>query len=216
MVPAAAIFYALLFAAAFIWIHLGGRGDLLFADLGEGLGPAVAVGLAAGGVVVAASILSHRRMRWARALEAEFRFVLGRRTPAEVAILALLSGTAEEVFFRGAMQPVWGIVWTSLIFGGIHFVPRRVYLPWTVLAIVVGFLFGGIYELTGNLYAPITAHVLINSVNLWRICGAAGVPTSPAPPTPPVSPEGLPPEASREEASSPPHRDDSEGPPPPP
>ena len=40
------------------------------------------------------------------------------------------------------------------------------HLGWTVFAIAVGFLFGFLYEWTGNLIAPIAAHTLVNAVNL--------------------------------------------------
>ena len=54
----------------------------------------------------------------------------------------------------------------SLIFGAIHFVPRRAFYPWTIFAIVVGFFFGALFEWTGNLIAPVVAHTLVNAVNL--------------------------------------------------
>lgn len=203
MIVATAIFYSFLLAAACIWLHLRGRGDLFARGLEEGLPAAVALGLAAGALVVAASLFSHLRLRWARALEAEFRRILGRRRPVEVVIVALFSGTAEEAFFRGAMQDAWGLVLTSLVFGGVHFIPRRIYLPWTFFAILVGFLLGSIYEVTGNLYAPIVAHVTINALNLWRICGPAGDAISPVPLEP------SPPPVSSVEEPPPPSPDDS-------
>ena len=216
MIVATAVFYSLLFAIGWVWIRLQGGGDPVRDGLGEGLALAVAAGLAVGGIVVAASVVTRRRVRWARALETEFREILGERGAAEVVVLALFSGTAEEVFFRGAMQNELGLVWTSLIFGGIHFIPKPVFLPWTVFAIAVGFLLGWIYQVTQNIYAPLSAHVLINGINLWRICGPGAEPISsilPEPPplldSPPVTPPPSPPEPP-----SPPGPEALQGPPP--
>ena len=73
---------------------------------------------------------------------------------------------AEEAFFRGALQPAAGWLLASLIFGAVHFVPRREFLPWTGFAILAGLLFGALFEATGNLVAPVVAHMLVNAVNL--------------------------------------------------
>lgn len=40
------------------------------------------------------------------------------------------------------MQPVFGHIATSILFGIIHVGPDRRYLIWTVLAVAVGFVFG--------------------------------------------------------------------------
>jgi membrane protease YdiL (CAAX protease family) len=73
---------------------------------------------------------------------------------------------AEEAFFRGALQPHVGLVAASLIFGLAHFAPRRDLLPWTAFSLGAGLLLGGLFEMTGNLLAPVAAHALINAVNL--------------------------------------------------
>ena len=86
-----------------------------------------------------------------------------------VVALALASGVAEEAFFRGALQPHVGLVAASLIFGVVHFVPRREFLPWTVFAVAAGFLLGWLFDTTGNLVAPVVAHTTINAVNLWLL-----------------------------------------------
>lgn len=207
MVIATAIFYSLLLALALVWMRISGLKNPFPGGLSEGLPGALALAVAAATLVVVGSLVTHRRLQWAQALEVEFRKILGERGPAEVILLALFSGVAEEAFFRGAMQPVLGLVWTSLIFGGIHFIPQRVYLPWTIFAVVVGFLLGWIYQVTGNIYAPTVAHVLINGVNLWRICGPGAPSISPAPSDPlpgPVPGEETPPPSPEEEPLPPP------------
>lgn len=80
--------------------------------------------------------------------------------------LAFFSGVGEEVFFRGALQPSFGLVPTSLLFGLLHIGPDRRFFAWTPWALAMGFLLGGIYEATGSLGGCIVAHVAINYANL--------------------------------------------------
>ena len=95
--------------------------------------------------------------------------LLGKPSARECVALGLASGVAEEAFFRGALQPALGWLLASLIFGLVHFAPRRELLPWTGFALGAGMLLGGLFEWTGNLVAPIVAHVVINAVNLRRL-----------------------------------------------
>jgi membrane protease YdiL (CAAX protease family) len=84
-------------------------------------------------------------------------------------LLAIASGMAEEMLFRGALQPAVGIVWASLIFGACHFLPRRELVIWSLYAVVMGFAFGWLFEWTGQLLAPIVAHSVVNGINLPRL-----------------------------------------------
>jgi membrane protease YdiL (CAAX protease family) len=173
IVRAAAQFYALLLAAAFAWAFFS-DGSLLYRSpaaetRGVRIGADFALGIAAAAGVIAFSEWLTRRTRLGRDLAVALAGVLGRRSPVECIFLALVSGVAEEAFFRGALQPHVGLVVASLIFGVVHFVPRREFLPWTVFAIAAGFLFGWLFDATGNLVAPIVAHAGINAVNLWLL-----------------------------------------------
>ena len=40
---------------------------------------------------------------------------------------------------------------------------------WSVYAVAMGFALGGLYDWTGQLVAPIAAHVLVNGINLPRL-----------------------------------------------
>lgn len=142
----------------------------ILADLGIG----TAVGLA----MVLVTWKLARSIRALQELEIEFRKVLGHLPPSRIIALALLSGVAEEVMFRGTLQPWLGYVLVSLIFGCLHFVPSMVFLPWTIFAIAAGFVFGGLFEWRASLVAPITAHVLVNSVNLHLIVSGKRLPES--------------------------------------
>jgi membrane protease YdiL (CAAX protease family) len=86
--------------------------------------------------------------------------------PADLVIIALLSGFCEEIFFRGVAQPVFGIVLTSLAFGLFHD-PSFRYISYAIIAAFYGYLLGLLYAYTGNLWAPIAAHVTHNLISLY-------------------------------------------------
>ena len=120
-------------------------------------------------LVLAATGPLMRRVPWLRWLAHEMRRMLGPLDLSTVLVLALASGVAEEVFFRGALLPVVGLTASSLLFGLIHTGPDRRYVAWTAFTLVVGFALGWIVVATGSLAGAVLAHVLINAVNLWRI-----------------------------------------------
>lgn len=137
-------------------------------DLGLGLG----VGL----IFVLLSNLATRFTEWGQNLARAMAEALGPISVPDAILLAFASGLAEEMFFRGALQPRVGLVFASLLFGIVHFVPRREFLPWTVFAIAVGFCFGVIFDSTGNLLAPVVAHIVINGINLPALVAQYGDP----------------------------------------
>jgi membrane protease YdiL (CAAX protease family) len=169
ILASAAVLYGLLLISALIWSFLR-TGDLLPESLRggrplESLGLGLALGLA---VIGLTGVLMRRdsALHW---FAIEVRTLLGPVDWGMALKLGLLSGIGEEAFFRGAMQPVFGFVLTSLIFGLIHVGPDRRYLTWTAFAVVMGFLLGGIQVWTGSIVGPLVAHILVNVVNLRRI-----------------------------------------------
>lgn len=152
------------------WLRLG---------FSLGLGLVLALG------VIASTRWLVRRTTWARDLHVAFRGVLGPVSGVEIAVFALTSGVAEELFFRAALQPATGYVAASLLFGLVHFGGRRL-LPWTLWAVVMGFALGALYALTGELLGCVVAHVWINYENLHFIAGHE--PTGAAPPRVPRAP----------------------------
>ncbi len=124
------------------------------------------LGTALASIVVVTTPLLVERTRWARALHEELRPIVDSLSSGEITLLALSSGFAEELFFRGAMQPVLGLLLTSLVFGVVHTGPRRVFLAWSAWAFVMGLAFGLIFELSGVIWGPVLAHVLINQRNM--------------------------------------------------
>jgi len=166
----AAAVYLFLFLAAVLWLYFQDRP--LFPDealLPLRLGRDVGIGVAGAVALVFGSWLLSRFSAWARDLECEFKKIFGDLRAWEIGLLALLSGFVEELLFRGAMQPVFGIVLTSLVFGLLHVGPGRIFWPWTLLAVAMGFFLGWLREFTGAITAPVVVHVGVNVVNLARI-----------------------------------------------
>ncbi len=156
---------------ALVWRQWGYEEPILYvsaeaARRGVSPGSDLALGLAAGAVLLAASHLATRTTRWGEELARALAEALGSIPLAGAIGLALASGIAEEMLFRGALQPRVGWMAAGVLFGLVHFAPRRELLPWTGFAIVAGLLFGGLFQVTGNLVAPIVAHVLVNAVNI--------------------------------------------------
>lgn len=186
VVRLAAVFYGILTAGAALWVWLAESRGLWSRAVGRvGWAGEAGLGLVIGLWVVGLFILASRGVRWLRDLEEEFARALGPITAAQAVILAVFSAVGEECLFRGAMQPRWGLVITSLSFGLMHWPWHRRLWPWPVLACGAGFLLGWMAESTDGLLAPILAHAVINAVNLWRLSrrphAAAGFSVGPVP-----------------------------------
>lgn len=82
---------------------------------------------------------------------------------ASVLVIAIISGVAEELFFRGVLQTQYGIWVASLIFGLAH-IWRKTAILYGIYAAVMGLLFGGLYLWSGSLWVPTLAHIVNNFV----------------------------------------------------
>ena len=164
----AGIFYGALVVAAAVWSALRGRnlhflGDWVVSDLL--LGALTAAG------TISLGLLAYRLLPVLREIAEELapRLVDG-ADRSSLVLVAIFSGVGEETFFRGAVQPEFGLVVASLVFGLLHVGPDRRYVVWTAWAVLAGFMFGALYEITGGLLAPILAHSAHNAATLllWR------------------------------------------------
>jgi hypothetical protein len=117
---------------------------------------------------------AERLVPLARELDRQLMAALGPLEPAEVIGLAVLSGFAEELFFRGAVQGAFGWLPATLAFAILHSGPGRAFRLWTVFAAVAGLLFAGLVVWRGNLLAPIVGHFLVNAIYLRRLASRAG------------------------------------------
>jgi membrane protease YdiL (CAAX protease family) len=154
--------------ALWIGLRLGVIPLSLFVDR-DGWWIDLGVGIAAGLLLLGAWWGAERTFPLARDLEARLGEALGPVTPSEAVALALLSGFAEELFFRGAVQGALGWTAATILFGLLHSGPGKAFRLWTLFAVVAGALLGGIMMWRGNLLGPVAGHVLVNAVNLRRL-----------------------------------------------
>lgn len=107
----------------------------------------------------------------ARQVEGELARLLGPLSRGDALALAALSGFAEELFFRGAVQGSWGLAAATVLFALLHTGPRPAFRAWTLFAAVAGLLFGALVEWRGNLLPAVLAHFFVNAINLVRLAG---------------------------------------------
>ena len=158
--------YCMLLGLALGWIFFRGRLSWgLFVDIRvENLPRLILLTLGTSSCMVALSLYCSRNFAWAEQLEAEFVKFLVPMKLWEIAAIGLLSGIAEETFFRGALQTTVGLIPASLAFGLAHFVPRHPFWNWSLYAAFAGFLLGCLFELTHQLLPVMVAHGLTNFV----------------------------------------------------
>jgi len=80
--------------------------------------------------------------------------------------LGIASAVSEELFFRGLLATVIGLVASSLAFGLLHQMRGPARWAWAAWATVMGLLFGVLFFATGSLLGPMVAHAAINVANL--------------------------------------------------
>jgi uncharacterized protein len=164
----AALFYGSLAVVAALWCGLRGFEVRLF---GESLGVSALLGVLTAACTVTLGLLAYRFLPTLREISEELapRLVDGAAS-TNLVLVAIFSGVGEEAFFRGALQQEFGLVIASLLFGVAHIGPDRRYLVWTAWAVLAGFAFGLLYEVSGGLLAPILAHSGHNAATLllWK------------------------------------------------
>ncbi len=170
LLKGATIFYAVLALLAWGW-----AGVFDIALLGETSPsvPAVFHGFILGiGVVVLSGALYAGSRSVRRSSEILEQFLRG-TTVLGAVWLALISGFAEEVMFRGALFGQLGLIGTSIFFGLCHFVPLRAFWWYPIYAAFAGYLFGVLRGSSGSVWPCVVAHVVINGINLswlaWRV-----------------------------------------------
>jgi membrane protease YdiL (CAAX protease family) len=88
--------------------------------------------------------------------------------PLGVVAIGAAAGVGEEWLFRGVLQPLVGLVASSVLFGVAHVGGSRM-LPFGVWATVMGLVMGGLAVSTGGLIAPIVAHGVYDMLALEYI-----------------------------------------------
>jgi membrane protease YdiL (CAAX protease family) len=180
----ALLLYGSMAVAALIWIEFRGTRSLTAMLWEPPAGLPAAAGVSAGIFMAAAAAAMSVTLPAFRSLETEFAQICADQRGVEIALLALMSGAAEELFFRGAMQQEFarrfgvtgGVLATALIFGLVHVPLSRRMMTWPLLACVSGVVLGALMAWTESLLAPMAAHIVVNAVGLWRIARRYGTP----------------------------------------
>lgn len=164
-------FYAvMILAAAVLQLVFGGNPRALWTPFplraDDPVAAQVALGVGVGLGVVLLSRLGSTMFEWSRQLDRWFRDVLGSLDGREIFAMAAMSSLAEEVFFRGFLQPRLGLWPTAILFGLVHFPFERRLIPWTISATAMGAVFGWMVETQGTLLAAVLAHFTVNYFNL--------------------------------------------------
>jgi len=155
-----------LLAVALIWAYLQSLPFLAALTLTVGdvlVGICAGAGLLAGNY--AAITYGSRYSRFFRTikelLDSEVIPLFRHLDATAIFIIALLSGVAEEVFFRGVLQANVGLWLASAIFGAAHVWKKEAFV-YGVYASIIGVAFGACYQWRGNLWIPIFAHIVNN------------------------------------------------------
>lgn len=165
------VVYLLMAVAGILWIGFRLDGPIplsLFVDR-RGWWLDLLLGIGSGLVLLGIWWSAERLFPLARQLEDQLAAVLGALSAPEAFGLAVISGLAEELFFRGAVQGQWGWLPATVLFAVLHSGPGRAFRLWTLFAVLAGALFGGLMLWRGNLLAPVIGHFLVNGVNLRRL-----------------------------------------------
>lgn len=125
-----------------------------------------ALGLGTATTLVFVTRLLVWRYRWAQRLHVDLRPVARDLSPPQILLVAGLSSLGEELFFRGVLVPLVGVVVSSIAFGALHQVRGPSRWVWAAWASIVGVALAAIFAATGSLLGPILAHALVNAANL--------------------------------------------------
>jgi membrane protease YdiL (CAAX protease family) len=165
-----AVLILLAWALDFWW-----RGDGLMAWKGDSQVNPFWWGVAAlfVGIYWALVTTASRWSIWFTDLEKVFRQILTPLSYLQILFLALLSGFVEEWFFRGVLQPQFGIIVSSFVFGLCHLLPAPRIWIWSFFAFLAGIILGILYDQTQSLVFVASLHALINAGVLWWLNATA-------------------------------------------
>jgi hypothetical protein len=94
------------------------------------------------------------------------RPAMGRAGDGALLTVAVAGAVGEELFFRGLLVPLIGVVASSIVFASLHQIRGASRWGWMLWAGIMGLLFGAIFAATGSLAGPLLAHAAINHHNL--------------------------------------------------
>lgn len=120
-------------------------------------------------IVHLASILSVRKWRTLQRNLRDLEALFGRLNPRQIFLIALCSGIAEELFFRGWLLNETGLLVSSMIFGIAHIPPNRAWLFWPFFSLLMGLVLGALCLWTNTLFYAVGVHVGVNFLNILRL-----------------------------------------------
>ena len=88
--------------------------------------------------------------------------LFGGLSGVQIAIVSVAAGVGEELLFRGVLQPEFGLVPASVIFGLLHMGGRGT-LAFGLWAMAMGAVLGLLAVWTNGLLAPIVAHAVYDA-----------------------------------------------------
>lgn len=153
-------------------------------ELGETLGPVgpveVAVGAGVGAAWLVATHIGHAvlcRLFPSFIDQVKDLYGLGVNDPASRVVGPILAmAIAEELLFRGVVQGLAGMVVGVVVYTAVQVVERK----WALVlaALLGGIVWGGLFELTGGIVAPIVAHALwtLSLTVVWPLRGCRDAP----------------------------------------
>lgn len=149
----------------FSWLLLGLFGPLFhapssLAELFAIESPAMPVGAGAVGGLLAAGVTIALYTRWPTLREGLGRSPLGMysRLDMKGALLLAFGGAiGEGVFFRGAVQTLFGLLPAAFVYGLLQMIGRPKLWPVAVLHVGLGLIFGLAYDMSGSLWAAVLA-----------------------------------------------------------
>ena len=86
----------------------------------------------------------------------DIRTLFASTTFIDICLISIMAGLAEELLFRGVIQAKWGIIAASILFGLLHSVTPA----YILLATVIGFYIGLLYQVFQSLLIPIQLHCI--------------------------------------------------------
>ena len=123
------------------------------------------IGLAIGLVYVGISRWLVHSTRWGKALEDELLGLLRNRERSPLSD-AISSSILEECVFRGLLLNYVSLWLGAAIFALFHLPTQRDLILWMLSAFAMGLVFGVLFLSGFSLLAPLSAHFIINYLNL--------------------------------------------------
>ncbi len=94
----------------------------------------------------------------------------------EILLISVCAGIGEEIFFRGAIQPMLGVWVTAMLFVFLHGYITPFNLPLTVYGIYMTVVIGvmGLMFINLGIITAISAHIMIDFLLMTRLAGKNG------------------------------------------